>query len=123
MKLFISPSEEIGRIIDTHSFMKELKLRWPTAQIEEINDPNRGFSREWEISSADKYLSGKLSKEEDTIIFDFSDIYFGADFSVWAFSQLVQKDKILLYDDSYSTVLPLNEAIRAADIINEFSKQ
>lgn len=121
MNLFISPSEKVGKITEKEVLAKQLAARWPTAIINEINNPNREFILEWEIPGEEKYLSGKLNQEEDMIVFEFSDIAFGAEFALWAYNNLLIKNKIILYDENYSDVLPMNLIVTTLDVTQAFS--
>jgi hypothetical protein len=121
MNLFISLSEENGRITKKKPFTNYLITKWPTVIIKDITDPNREFALEWEITVEKKYLSGRLSKEQNTIVFEFSDIEFGAEFAIWTYKILLNKGKVILYDECYSSVLPMNLVVTSLDIIKEFS--
>lgn len=121
MNLFISPSEKIGKMTEKELFAKQLTTRWPTIVINEISDPNREFILEWEIPEEKKYLSGRLNREEDMVVFEFSGIAFGAEFALWVYSNLLNKDRVILYDDNYSNVLPMNLIVTTLEIIQAFS--
>ena len=121
MKLFISPSENSGKITEAGEFRNRLLVKWPDAVVKEISDDNRNFVLEWELYVEKKYLTGKLDRTEDMMVFEFSDVELGAEFSIWAYRNLLRIDNIILYDDNYSSVMPLTVTSNAEDVIKEFS--
>lgn len=121
MKLFISPSEKSEKIVNASDLAARMVLRWPQAVISSIIDTNREFILEWEIFIGDQYLSGKLDRTEDMLVFEFSDLEFGADFAIWAYQNLLTIDNIILYNDDYSEVLALSITSNTIDVIKKFS--
>lgn len=121
MKFFISFSEDLGRILDKEYFKKSILLKWPDIIIEEIRNPERDFNLEWEFKHNQDYLTGKLSRDEDFVVFEFSSLQIGADFALWLYKNVIRKNSVILYDADYSAVVPLNGATNENDIIQSFS--
>ena len=121
MKLFISPSEKSGKITDASVFRNRLLVKWPDIVIKEIADVNRSFILEWEFYIGKRYLTGKLDRTEDMLVFEFSDIELGAEFAIWSYQNLLRIDNVIIYNDDYSRVMLLIPTSNAADVIREFS--
>ena len=121
MKLFISPADKGPKITEVSAFKEMLRRRWANVVIQDITDVNRCFILEWEIPHNSGYLHGKLDRSEDMMVIEFSSIELAATFAIWAFGSLAYRENIVLYDDSYSAVVPLGGDTTPLAIVEAFA--
>ncbi|MDL2324539.1 hypothetical protein LJC61_05245 [Ruminococcaceae bacterium OttesenSCG-928-A16] len=116
--LLLSPSERPEWKIDSEVFERALRNNYPEISIKRRDNPQRYF--EWTIEEDGKNLEGWLFRSLDCISFDTSDGAIGADFAIFCRGFMPEEAEIILYDESYSSVLPITIRTSLQDIQDVF---
>ncbi len=116
MKYFVSSPEEAKQLqIDPQKLIDDLFNTYSNMEAREINNLESSNSYTWITGTDDQRLYGSLQRDRGAIVLegDFMDC---AEFAIWFRSRVPADQKLLFYDDSFSSNIELTKETSLADI-------
>ncbi len=112
MKYFISPDKEPKEKLIEAKLIQIISKYFPNATIEKIEDEKRAYSHQAIFEKDEKFTDILIPKSLDSLVINTNMLDDLIDFINAIRNQFLENENILLYDESYSYVVPIpNEGI------------
>ncbi len=104
-----------GWVFSAQEFKDHVLRRWPTARIEEVQNPSSNDVLEFDVPKVRRGLHGSLSRDGNAVIFS-GELEDCAEFAQWCRSLVPVSEEVLFCDEAMNTSLRLEPGTTPRDI-------
>ncbi|MGE8433357.1 hypothetical protein [Chryseobacterium joostei] len=107
MKYFISPDKEPNARLSEERLLEIISKYFPKSVIEKIDDEKRTYFYQTMFKTNDNYIDVFIPKTLDSVVLNTNMLSDLSAFITDIRQQFSKQDNVLLYDESYSYVVPI----------------